>query len=160
MALCRWCRPLRAWVDPLLFVAGIGQAFFLPLLGALALGLVGHAALNRTMGHNQGWNHAGNLAAALLAMGPGQPVWCDLRLLCGAHRLLPGGRLRLHHPREEIDEDRASGAAHSGGKGAGLRELLKDRRVWCLLVTTALFHLANAPVMPFLGTYIKKLKGS
>src|SRR5579883_2497713 len=58
-----------AWVDPLLFVAGVGQAFFLPLLGALALGLVGHAALNRTMGQNQGWNHAGNLAAALVAMG-------------------------------------------------------------------------------------------
>ena len=57
------------WVNPLLFIAGAGQAFFLPLLGALALGLVGHAALNRTMGQNQGWNHAGNLAAALLAMG-------------------------------------------------------------------------------------------
>jgi hypothetical protein len=29
------------WVDSLLFVAGTGQAFFLPLLGTLALGLVG-----------------------------------------------------------------------------------------------------------------------
>jgi predicted MFS family arabinose efflux permease len=57
-----------AWIDPLLFVAGTAQAFFLPLLSALALGLVGHAALNRTIGGNQGWNHAGNLAAALLAM--------------------------------------------------------------------------------------------
>src|SRR5271156_2806606 len=62
-------RDQPGWVDSLLFVAGTGQAFFLPLLGALALGLVGHAALNRTMGNNQGWNHAGNLAAALLAMG-------------------------------------------------------------------------------------------
>ena len=56
-------------LDPLLFIAGCAQAFFLPLLGALALGLVGHKALNRTIGHNQGWNHAGNLAAALLAIG-------------------------------------------------------------------------------------------
>ena len=62
--------PARSWPgDSLLFVAGTGQAFFLPLLGGLALGLVGHAALNRTVGNNQGWNHAGNLAAALLAMG-------------------------------------------------------------------------------------------
>jgi hypothetical protein len=53
------------WVDSLLFVAGTGQAFFLPLLGALALGLLGHAALNPTVGNNQGWNHVGNLAAAL-----------------------------------------------------------------------------------------------
>ena len=36
-------------------------------MGALALGLVGHAALNRTIGVNQGWNHAGNIAAALSA---------------------------------------------------------------------------------------------
>lgn len=35
----------------------------------MALGLVGHADLNRTVGHNQGWNHAGNVAAALLAIG-------------------------------------------------------------------------------------------
>jgi Na+/H+ antiporter NhaD/arsenite permease-like protein len=46
------------YVDLLLFIAGTGQALFLPLLGALALGLVGHAALNRTVGNNQGWNHA------------------------------------------------------------------------------------------------------
>ena len=56
------------FVDPLLFVAGAANAFFNPLLGAVALGLVGHAALNKTMGVNQGWNHAGNIAAALLAM--------------------------------------------------------------------------------------------
>jgi MFS family permease len=148
------------WVDPLLFVAGTGQAFFVPLLGALALGLVGHAALNRTVGHNQGWNHAGNLASALLAMG--------LVSLFGVTSVffavpivsaLAAGSVFLIR-REEVDENRASGAAAGGGKGAGLRELLKDRRVLVLLAATALFHLANAPVMPFLGAYIKTLKGS
>jgi predicted MFS family arabinose efflux permease len=58
--------PAKWWcLDPLLFLAGVGQSFFLPLLGALALGLVGHAALNRTVGRNQGWNHAGNIAAGV-----------------------------------------------------------------------------------------------
>jgi MFS family permease len=32
--------------------------------------------------------------------------------------------------------------------------------VLVLLAATALFHLANAPVMPFLGAYIKKLGGN
>src|SRR5262245_26860482 len=60
--------PARWWlIDPLLFVAGAGQSFFTPLLGALALGLVGYAALSKTRGMNQGWNHAGNIAAALTA---------------------------------------------------------------------------------------------
>src|SRR6266851_5795409 len=61
--------PSHGWVvGALVFVAGMGQAFFVPLLGALALGLVGYAALNKTLGVNQGWNHAGNIAAALIAM--------------------------------------------------------------------------------------------
>ncbi len=56
--------PAHSWaVDSLLFMAGVGGAFFPPLLAALALGLVGHVALNRTVGVNQGWNHAGNIAA-------------------------------------------------------------------------------------------------
>ena len=56
------------WVDSLLFISGAAQSFFAPLLGALALGLAGHKLLNRTIGANQSWNHAGNIAAALLAI--------------------------------------------------------------------------------------------
>ena len=58
-------------VDPLLFCAGAGQAFFTPLLGAIALGLVGHAQLNKTMGMNQGWNHLGTWRQRYLP-------WCSL----------------------------------------------------------------------------------
>jgi MFS family permease len=148
------------WVNPLLFGAGAGQAFFLPLLGALALGLVGHAALNRTMGHNQGWNHAGNLAAALLAMGLVSlfgvaSVFYAVTIVSA----LAAGSIFLIRE-DEVDENRASGATDGGGKGAGLRALLKDWRVLVLLAATALFHLANAPVMPFLGAYIKALHGT
>ena len=56
-----------AWIDPLLFVSGVAQSFFAPLLGALALALAGHAAIGRVLGENQSWNHAGNIAAALSA---------------------------------------------------------------------------------------------
>jgi len=38
--------------------------------------------------------------------------------------------------------------------------LLRDRRVVVLFTATALFHLANAPVMPFVGAYITKLGGT
>jgi MFS family permease len=38
--------------------------------------------------------------------------------------------------------------------------LLRDRRVVVLLASTALFHLANAPVMPFVGAYITRLGGT
>ena len=55
------------WIDSLLFLSGVAQSIFIPVLGALALALVGYQALNRTLGENQGWNHAGNIVAALLA---------------------------------------------------------------------------------------------
>jgi MFS family permease len=146
-------------VDTLVFCAGMAQSFFLPLLGALALGLVGHAALNRTMGQNQGWNHAGNLAAALLAMALVSLVGLSAVFFAvTAVSVLAAGSVFLIRE-NEVDEFRASGVTDDG-KSAGLRKLLADRRVLVLLGATALFHLANAPVMPFLGAYIKKLNGT
>src|SRR5205807_2166206 len=50
-------------INSLLFVSGVVQSLFPPLLGALALGLAGHRFLSRTMGTNQSCNHAGNIAA-------------------------------------------------------------------------------------------------
>ncbi len=56
------------WIDGLLFVSGAAQSLFAPLLGALALALVGHESLNRTAGVNQAWSHAGNIVAAVTAI--------------------------------------------------------------------------------------------
>ena len=144
-------------MDPLLFVAGGAQAFFGPLLGALALGLVGHAALNRMMGENQGWNHAGNIAAALLALVlvawlGGSAVFYAV----AAVSFLAAGSVFLIRT-SELNEDRAGG---DGGNPVGFLEVLRDPRVRTLFLATALFHLANAPVMPFVGLYIQSLHGT
>jgi MFS family permease len=157
MSACGWL------IDPLLFVAGAGQAFFAPLLGALALGLVGHRALNRTMGMNQGWNHAGNIAAALVAMV--LVGWLSLASVFYAVTVvsvLAAGSVFLIRP-DELDERRASGVTTNGDGRAhpvGLRELFRDRRVLVLFAATALFHLANAPVMPLVALYVQHLQGS
>ncbi len=152
-----------AWwmIDPLVFAAGVGHAFFSPLLGALALGLVGHATLNRTMGVNQGWNHAGNLAAALTAML--LVVWLGLPAVfytVVVVSVLAAGSVSLIRA-DEVNEERASGADNGNGTEAGrFLELFRDRRVLILFAATALFHLANAPVMPLVGLYIARLGGT
>jgi MFS family permease len=149
-----------AVVDPLLFLAGAAQAFFLPLLGALALALVGHAGLCRMMGHNQGWNHAGNLAAALLAMG--LVAWFGVPSVfyaVTAVSFLAAGSVFLIRE-DELDEEVASGGKGQARKETTILGLLRDRRILTLFAATALFHLANAPVMPLVGLYIDRLGGS
>ena len=156
--------PAHWWlIDPLLFVAGAGHAFFTPLLGALALGLVGHAALNKTMGMNQGWNHAGNIAAALSAMV--LVSWFSLSSVFYAVTVvsvLAAASVFLIRS-DELDEGRATGVTNDGGGGLrplGLLGLFRDRRVVILFAATALFHLANAPVMPLVALYVKHVQGN
>ncbi len=151
--------PAKWWiVDPLLFLAGAGQAFFLPLVGALALALVGHAALNRTMGVNQGWNHAGNIAAALLAMAIVALLGISsvFYAVTVVSFLAVGSVFLIRN--NELDEERATGrAGKEDGRMLGLRELLRDRPILILFIATTLFHLANAPVMPLVGLYVTDL---
>lgn len=163
LGICYGLLPLvpSSWaaIDSLLFVGGVAQAFFGPLLGALALALVGHAALNRTMGANQSWNHAGNIAAALSAMVLVRWFGTDgVFYAVFAVSLLAAGSVFLLR-REELDEVRATGACQPGEQ-VGVWDLLRDRRVAVLFAATALFHLANAPVMPLVGLYVAKLGGS
>jgi MFS family permease len=151
--------PAWHWIEPLLFVGGAAQVFFTPLLGCLALALVGHEALNRTVGDNQGWNHAGNLASALLAMLlVGAFGAASVFYAVTAVSLLAAASVLLIR-KDELDEGRACGGA-GVGKAVGVRGLLGDRRILILFVATALFHLAKAPVMPLVGLYVARLGGS
>ena len=167
LGLCYGLLPLvpRRWwlIDPLLFFSGAASAFFVPLLCAPALGLVGYGRLNRVVGANQSWNHAGNIAAALMAMA--LVSWFETSSIFYAVAIvsaLAAASVFLIRP-SEIDPVRASGIkddGHARSQPVGLLELFKDYRVVVLFIATALFHLANAPVMPLVALYVKHLRGS
>jgi MFS family permease len=149
--------PAEWWlIGPLVFLGGVGQAFFVPLLGALALGLAGHAALHSTMGENQGWNHAGNIASAVIAVMVaslfGVPaVFYSIAVvsaLAAASVSFISSTDLKEEPGSRVEP------------GPGFRELFRDRRVVVLFVSVALFHLANAPVMPLVGQYVARLSGT
>ena len=53
---------------------GASSAIFGPAIAAITLGLVGHACLSRRTGRNEAYNHAGNVAAAVLAMVIGDHI--------------------------------------------------------------------------------------
>ncbi len=148
------------WIDSLLFVGGMSRAFFAPSLGALALGLVGHAGLNRLMGAAQSCDHAGNLTAALVAIV--LAVWLPVEAIFYAVAVvsfLAAASVFVIRPRE-VDEELACGGHDGGQPATGFFTLLRDRRVAILFAAVALFHLANAPVMPLVGMYIARLGGS
>ena len=151
----------QTWVDSLLFVSGAAQPLFGPLLGALALALAGHRLLNRVVGANQSWNHAGNIAAALLAMAFVSAFGLkSIFYSVGACSLLAGASVLLIRE-EDLDERVAASLTHDQDKATNSwTYLLRDRTVRLLLLSIFLFHLANAPILPTVALYVKKLGGS
>jgi MFS family permease len=150
----------RRTVDTLLFLAGAVQTFFGPLLGALALALVGHALLNKTAGSNQGWNHAGNIVAALSAMA--LVKFLGVRSVfysVGVSSLIAAASVLLIRP-GDLDEHAASGLSAQAAEPMSWTELLRDRTVLAVFVAIFLFHLANAPILPLTALYVKQLGGS
>ena len=149
-----------ACLDPLMFLAGMSRSFIGPLLGALALGLAGHAGLNRLVGANQSWDHAGNLASAVVAIVllTWLPVTSIFYAVAAVSALAAASAFVIRA--DEVDEELACGGHKKGQPTASFLALLRDRRVAILFVAVALFHLANAPVMPLVGMYIARLHGT
>jgi MFS family permease len=148
------------WIDSLLFVSGAAQSFFGPLLGALALGLAGHKLLNRTMGTNQSWNHAGNVVAALTAVGLVSVLGLrSIFFSVSVCSLLAMGAVLLIRE-SDLDERVATGMTTDTDKPVKWTELLSDRTTRFLFISIFLFHLANAPILPTVALYVKQLGGS
>lgn len=146
------------WIDSLLFLSGAAQTIFIPVLGALALALVGYKALNRTLGENQGWNHAGNIVAALAAFLAIRRFGSASIFYAVAIASIIGAFSVFLMRGNELDETAATG---DGNKPrTSWRTLLTNRSVLSLLAAVAAFHLANAPVLPLTALYIKQLGGS
>ena len=144
----------------MLFISGAAQSFFAPLLGALALALAGHALLNKTAGANQSWNHAGNIVAALTAIGLVRLLGVSsIFFAVGASSLLAAGSTLLVRA-EDLDEHLATGLTEQDSVTSSWKQLLRNRAVRWLLLSIFLFHLANAPILPTVALYVKQLGGS
>lgn len=150
----------QAVVDAALFASGAVQSFFGPLLGALALALAGRELLNKIAGTNQGWNHAGNIIAALAAMA--LVKWLGVNSVfysVAVSSLAAAVSVLLIRP-ADLDERAASGLSAQHASAMGWKELLKDRTILAVFVSIFLFHLANAPILPTVALYVKQLGGS
>ena len=144
----------------LLFTAGAAQSFFAPVLAALALSLVGHARLDKTIGASQSWNHAGNVVAAVAAIAiVARFGLAAIFYAVGVSSALAAASVLLLRGCD-LDPNLASGRTDNQKDGVSIRSLLGQRSIAMLFVAVALFHLANAPILPAVALYVKKLGGS
>jgi predicted MFS family arabinose efflux permease len=128
-----------------------------PALAAISLGLVGHAAIGERLGRNARFASIGaGLSAAL--MGAVGYYWSNQSVFFVTALLVVPAMLALTHIRtEEIDPVRAHGGISQSRPGsliAGLRQLAGNRALLLLAGTVLLFHLANAAMLPLMGSLV------
>jgi MFS family permease len=130
---------------------------FGPAVAALTLGLYARHQLAGRMGRNSAFDHAGNVAIALVAGAVGY-VFSQraVFLLVPFFAVLTMGAV-LSIPGAAIDHDRArdrglvSGTAEGRGGVSGYGVLLQSRPLVVLGFCVMLFHLANAALLPLVG---------
>ncbi|MBC3457334.1 MFS transporter [Pseudomonas mosselii] len=136
-------------------ISALAGSVFAPAIAAISLGMTGPRAFTRRMGRNETFNHAGNACSAVLAGGLaylfGPVAVFYLMAAMTVASLIAISRV----PATAIDHDLARGLdprppgqhAHP----AGLAVLLHNRPLLLFAVCCALFHLANAAMLPLVG---------
>ncbi|MFJ2427283.1 MFS transporter [Pseudomonas sp. NPDC087804] len=136
-------------------LSAVAASIFAPAISAITLGITGPRAFTRRTGRNETFNHAGNACAALLAgvfaylFGPVAVFY-----LMAAMAIASVIAVSFVSPKA-IDHDVARGLDPGGvGHGtqpSGLTVLLKNRPLLLFAICCALFHLANAAMLPLVS---------
>jgi MFS family permease len=137
-------------------MAVVGDVFG-PAVAALTLGLYARKQLARRMGRNSAFDHAGNVAVAVLAGAVGYAFSQRAVFLLVPVFAALAGIAVLSIPAEAIDLDRArdldqeTDAAGRSTSPASYGILLKSRPLVIFGLCVMLFHFANAPLLPLVG---------
>ncbi|WP_053121001.1 MFS transporter [Pseudomonas sp. P1.31] len=136
-------------------LSAVAASIFAPAISAITLGITGPRAFTRRTGRNETFNHAGNACAALLAgvfaylFGPVAVFY-----LMAAMAIASVIAVSFVSPKA-IDHDVARGldpgGAGHGTQPSGLAVLLKNRPLLLFAICCALFHLANAAMLPLVS---------
>ena len=145
--------PVVVTADILLAIAG---AIFAPTVAAITLGITQRQALPARLGRNAAFDRAGNIFIATLA---GVVGWAFSQravfYLVPLFAVLTSVAV-LSIPAHAIDHDRARGLDTGNNrteheKPVGWSVLVESRALLVLTAANALFHFANAPMLPLLG---------
>ena len=128
-----------------------------PCLVAMSLGLVGHMAIGERLGRNARFASIGNGIAAAVMGGVGyllSPRWV---FVVTALLLIPAVIALSRIRPAEVDPDRAHGGPVEETPDhapADVRTILRMRPLLILAGCALLFHLANASMLPLMGSVV------
>jgi MFS family permease len=131
----------------------IAGAAIVPAVTGMTLGIVHQAGFNRQNGHNQAFNHAGNMVGAALSGYLGWKFgFAAVFILAGVFGVLSIVSV-LVIPRDAIDDHVARGASADSSKqpASAWRVLFECKPLLVLAAALALFHLGNAAMLPLYG---------
>ena len=127
-----------------------------PAIAAISLGLVGHAAIGERLGRNARFASIGNGLAAAAMGACGYLLSARAVFVVTVLLLVPAlWSLRLIAA-GEIDPERAHGAPRPERRARPIRPgaLMHNRPLLIFAVCLLLFHLANASMLPLMGSVL------
>ncbi len=125
-----------------------------PAIGAITLGLVGHAAVGPRLGRNARFGSIGSGVAAGAMGAIGFAISPQAVFFVTAALAIPTIIALSQINAKEIDPERADGglARQSDGTAIAVGALLRNRSLIILMTCIFLFHTANAAMLPLVGT--------
>jgi MFS family permease len=154
-ALAYAALPIFPMVLSAAIVHSLASCVLGPAIAAISLGLVGHAAISERLGRNARFASIGNgLAAAVMAgVGYFSPRAVFIVTVC---LLIPALLALRSIAAGEIDPERAHGAASRRVQKLPTKpgELMRNRSLLIFAGCLLLFHLANAAMLPLVGSVV------
>ena len=146
--------PHFALVTTAQVLMGIAGAFYAPTLIALASCLVRQKDFDHTISRNQTYNHAGNVASALLIGLAGRYTNNEGVFYCLFALAIGCGLAVLAIRRADISHPQTATRPHPKTS----KPLLKNKPFALFLAAAFIFHLANAAMLPLVGQEISSGK--
>ncbi len=141
--------------------SAVAASVFAPAISAISLGITGPRAFTRRTGRNETFNHAGNAVAALLAGGLaylfGPVVVFYLMVFMAVASIVAVSCVSAKTIDHEVARgfDPAHHTAHE--QPSGVAVLLANRPLLLFAICCALFHLANAAMLPLVSQKLSQI---
>ena len=154
-ALAYAALPIFPMVLSAAIVHSLASCVLGPAIAAISLGLVGHAAISERLGRNARFASIGTgLAAAVMAtVGYFSPRAVFIVTVC---LLIPALLALRSIAAGEIDPERAHGATSRSVQKPPTKpgELMQNRPLLIFAGCLLLFHMANAAMLPLVGSVV------